>query len=81
MSIAIKNINTIIHVKLNEKGRTIEKSYNHEMYKAHSAILNPKKEDNQGFTKWVLWEFMATFGEWCFCGADAFFDKIIVGKE
>ena len=81
MHTIIKNVNTCIRVKLNDEGRKIEKQYAHEMYKANSLLIDAKKEDEHGYTEWILWEFMSMFGEYCYNGAETFFDEILISDK
>lgn len=66
------NINHNIKVRLTDLGRAI-----HE--KQHDTVLgnmrykypyNPPKEDENGWSKWQLWDFMATFGPYMGNGCD-----------
>ncbi len=58
------NINDIVKVKLNDKGREIIEKQN-KLYKIKFPDLDLShdiKEDDEGYSKWQLWFLMKMFG-------------------
>jgi hypothetical protein len=78
-------INNYVKVKLNEKGLKILKR-NWEKIQKKSSILYPWKEpkvDKNGYTKFLLWDFMGTFGGEMYLGNPflPFEDPIIIEEK
>lgn len=74
------NINNYVRVKLNDYGRQILL----EQFLERRAIrpdvfreFNLLQEDNEGWSKWQMWNFMNTFGEYVHLGAELPFEAEI----
>jgi hypothetical protein len=64
------NINDNVYVKMTDEGRRIHRQA-HDDLNAHIRSVSPKvprfeyhppAEDEDGWSKWQLWELMASFG-------------------
>lgn len=59
------NINHVVRVQLTESGRAIHR----EVSTINSAYkFRPIVEDAEGWSEWILWVLMRTFGDQCFNG-------------
>ena len=57
------NINDYVKVKLTDKGRELHKRYQNELLKHWDKYeYKAPKEDEDGWSKWQLWDLMQTFG-------------------
>lgn len=60
------NINDSVKVKLNDHGREILKQKHEMLFKVlgipRYREFVPPQEDEQGWSKWQLWDLMQTFG-------------------
>lgn len=87
------NINEIVRVKVTPAGwKRIEQSYN-ELYANYKKLIYPEfeippyenhyKADEEGYTEFQLWKFMAEFGPHIHMGQhEAFFDyNILIGRK
>lgn len=76
------NINNYVKVKLTEKGKNIIENYysNIPQLENHSRPL--PKEDENGWSKWQMWDLMSMFGDKMFNGCDVPFEtEIEIPKE
>lgn len=71
------NVNNVVRVKLNAFGRRILEVKYEELYKRLGKIYTLSKEDENGYTKFQMWDFMNTFGEYCQLGRELPFDPEI----
>lgn len=64
------NVNYEVYVRLTDEGRSLHKKA-HDELEAHIRSVSPKvkpvayqrpEEDGDGWSKWLLWELMASFG-------------------
>jgi len=70
------NVNHEVFVRLTDEGRSLHRKA-HDELEAHIRSVSPKvkpvayqspKEDEDGWSKWLLWELMASFGEHMYNG-------------
>ena len=70
------NLNKCVSVRLTEEGRRLLRCEHDALY-AHVRSVSvktklpeyaPVSEDNDGWSKWQLWQLMATFGPYMFNG-------------
>ncbi len=66
-NLASFNINNYVHVRLTAKGRNV----------LHSQKIKIPSEDQNGFSKWQLWELMNTFGPYLHNGETVPFETTI----
>jgi len=62
------NINQTVRVKLTEHGRRIHRQFrelNARLPLKGTFKYTPPKEDEEGWSRWQLWELMERFGEHC----------------
>jgi hypothetical protein len=72
------NINYYVRVKLNDHGRSIHRKNFDKIFLNHSTIeYRPPKEDEDGYSKFQLWDLMREFGEYMGLGLDNPFDTEI----
>ena len=71
------NINYHIKVKLTDKGREIiQNDYLRLCTALPNLNLEPVYiEDEDGYTKFQLWDFMRLFGEHMYCGAPCYIEN------
>lgn len=64
MKLAETNLNDYIHVKLNDRGRTILINRHDKLNETLKNCLPPLRieVDNEGYSKFQMWDFMAIFG-------------------
>jgi len=74
------NLNNKIRVKLTDAGRQAHKANHESFWKLHGRTIEymPPNEDQDGYSEWQLWSFMAAFGQhrwvarwWCCCDCQA----------
>lgn len=73
------NVNNYVKIKLNERGKEIllkEWEAMPESYRSRYPFKSPK-EDEEGWSKWQLWNVMETFGPHIFLGCVNPFDTEI----
>lgn len=64
------NINNYVKVKLNERGKEILKKEwdsRPNIFRSQFEFELPE-EDEDGYSKWQLWNLMTTFGEYMWLG-------------
>ena len=70
------NLNSDVFVRLTPEGRRLHKKA-HDELNTHLYRINPKakrapyytpEEDEDGWSKWQLWDLMASFGEHIYNG-------------
>lgn len=74
------NVNNYVRVKLNDYGKGIlfrQFEERHERFpKVFREFILPK-EDSDGWSKWQMWDLMATFGGEIALGREVPFDTVI----
>ena len=82
------NINQNVKVKLTDRGRKILEEKHVEFINSFPAlpedvkIYKPKKEDEEGWSTWQLWNLMHTLGPHCYMGPMPPFEtEIIIDEE
>lgn len=75
----IFNINNYVRVKLNDQGRKICKDYHDNLFKNSrmKPEYTPPAEDDDGWSKWQMWELMQKFGPHIYLGGEVPFDTQI----
>jgi len=65
------NINDTVKVKLNDYGREYLRKQHEELFELCLGRVpyNPRKEDEEGYSSWQLWDLMNTFGPATYLGA------------
>jgi hypothetical protein len=71
------NINDYVYVRLNDTGRKIYGDY----WAKYSCEPIPLIEEDNGYSKWQLWDLMNVFGEHIFNGCRMPFDCNILIQE
>lgn len=73
------NINNYVRVKLNDHGRKICKDYHDDLFKSSrmKPEYTPPVEDDDGWSKWQMWELMQKFGPHIYLGGEVPFDPQI----
>jgi hypothetical protein len=58
------NLNDIVFIKLTDKGRQVYKEWHDDYNKKYPVKLTyrPPKEDENGYSRWKLYEIMQYFG-------------------
>ena len=71
------NINQYIKVKLTDKGKeVIQNDYDRLCAAYPNADFKPVYlEDDEGYTKFQLWDFMRLFGEYMYCGSPCYIEN------
>jgi hypothetical protein len=64
------NINNYVKVKLTDYGKSIIAN--------NKYVLTHYKEDDDGWSKWQLWELMSVFGDYVSLGREVPFDTEII---
>lgn len=82
MAIISNNINNYVYVQLTQYGRDIHKNAHHDLMAAlkeppKNYVYNPPKEDEDGWSKWQLWNLMNYFGKAMYMGNDTPFKTTI----
>lgn len=67
------NLNSTIRFKLTDEGREIHKQVFTDFWEGRNrpvaaVVYRPLKEDEEGYCKMQLWDFMSTFGEFIYLG-------------
>jgi len=83
------NINYCVKVKLNFAGRDIHYMYqrdrniavNNFSIKPVPFVYKAAEEDEEGYTKWQMWNLMEVFGSCMQLGREMPFDTVILLKE
>lgn len=70
------NISNYVRVRLTDHGRQIHKQ-NTEAYGLGGVYYRPPVEDDQGWSKWQLWDLMSVFGHSISLGCELPFDTTI----
>lgn len=68
------NLNSTVRFKLTDKGRELHK-YDFEEFwnyrnRPASVVYRPLKEDEEGYSKMQLWDFMNIFGKYISLGCE-----------
>lgn len=72
------NINFYVRVKLTDEGRRIHRENWDKLFSLKPGFeYRPPKEDEDGWSKFQLWELMREFGESVGCGMECPFDTEI----
>ena len=66
------NLNKTVYVKLNNVGRDIYKNY---IQNLNSNLSTEPKVDENGYTKFQLWDLIHIYGEYIGLGLQTPFDK------
>lgn len=66
------NLNENVHVRLNNTGRNI---YKNHMQSLNSNLSTEPEVDENGYTKFQLWDLMHIFGKYISLGLPTPFDK------
>lgn len=78
------NINNYVKVKLTDKGKDIY-FHRHDEINAHykKKVIKPSypKADDDGYTKFQLWNLMEIYGKYCTLGSELPFDSEIIFEE
>lgn len=70
------NLNKIVYVRLNNVGRDVYKNYIEDLNRNCTMRFSTKPEvDENGFTKFQLWDLIHIFGEYIDLGLSTPFDK------
>ena len=69
------NLNSTIRFKLTDKGRELHKYDYDEFWSYHSnrptsVVYRPLEEDEEGYSKMQLWDFMNIFGKYIILGCE-----------
>ncbi len=79
------NINEYVKVKLTDEGREILNKKKQRFKREYNIDLNfHKKEDEDGWSEWQMWDLMMTFGEHIHLGCKPPFEtniEIVVNEE
>lgn len=81
------NVNDYVKVKLNEKGINIYLERNQHLrdmmskYYNHEYVVKPPKIDEEGFTKFQMWDLMQLYGPYLGLGMDLPFETEILLED
>lgn len=78
------NINNYVMVKLTDYGRNELQRQHDELVKTtgYKGAYQPPKTDSDGYSKFQLWDLMATFGHMIFNGCNPPFEtEIFIGEK
>ena len=79
------NVNHDVYVRLTDVGRYLHKKAHDELNahilsissKAKPYDYRPPAEDRDGWSKWQMWELMASFGQHMYNGCEPPFELVI----
>lgn len=73
------NLNHKVRVKLTETGKEAMKENHRQLYCdwKQPPEFRPRKEDEEGWSEWQLWDLMNELGRYCIDGPDVPFEPSI----
>ncbi len=81
----VKNINIDIKLKLNSTGVKVYQEFIDEtnqlfrdVIPSYTKVAEMKKQNSEGYIRFVLHEVFNIFGSHCIVGAENFFDEMII---
>jgi hypothetical protein len=78
------NINSEVKVRLTDVGRSLHKKSWEELYSIDNTRIPsyiPPQEDEQGYSRFVMWELMQIFGSYLTMGCEIPFETTVLIDE